>query len=52
LFSSHHEVAEAATAAKKMAKEKPGNSLFIERRRLHPHEVGGEHYHGAEAHYG
>jgi diguanylate cyclase (GGDEF)-like protein len=33
-FHSHHEVAEAATAAKKMAKEKPGNSLFIERRQL------------------
>lgn len=32
-FSSHHEVAEAAADAKKVAKEKPGNSLFIERRR-------------------
>ena len=31
-FHSHHEVAEAATLAKKMAKKKPGNSLFIERR--------------------
>jgi diguanylate cyclase (GGDEF)-like protein len=37
LFSSHHEVAEAATAAKKMAKEKSGNSLFIERRLGHQH---------------
>lgn len=31
-FRSHHEVAEAAAVAKKMAKKKPGNSLFIERR--------------------
>ena len=31
-FHSHHEVAEAAAVAKKMAKKKPGNSLFIERR--------------------
>jgi hypothetical protein len=31
-FHSHHEIAEAATLAKKMAKKKPGNSLFIERR--------------------
>jgi hypothetical protein len=45
-------VAEAATTAKKLAKEKPGNSLFIERRRLQLHEVTGEHYQGAEAHYG
>lgn len=37
LFGSHHEVAESASAAKKMAKGKPGNSLFIERRRL-PHQ--------------
>ena len=33
-FHSHYEIAEAATAAKKMAKKKPGNSLFIERREL------------------
>jgi GGDEF domain-containing protein len=59
LFGSHHEVAEAATAAKKMAKEKPGNSLFIERRRLHQrelieeqHKATGEQHVGAEAHYG
>ena len=31
-FHSHHEIAEAAAVAKKMAKKKPGNSLFIERR--------------------
>ncbi|MDP4027625.1 MAG: phosphodiesterase [Gallionella sp.] len=36
-FHSHHEIAEAATIAKKMAKKKPGNSLFIERREsAHP----------------
>jgi diguanylate cyclase (GGDEF)-like protein len=52
LFGSHHEVAEAATAAKKMAKEKPGNSLFIERRRLHVQKVAEVQHHGAEAHYG
>jgi diguanylate cyclase (GGDEF)-like protein len=34
LFHSHYAVAEAATVAKKMAKQKPGNSLFIERREL------------------
>ncbi len=52
LFSSHYEVAEAATAAKKMAKEKPGNSLFIEQRNLHPHGAT-EKQHGNEGvHYG
>lgn len=39
LFRSHHEVSEAATAAKKMAKKKPGNSLFIERRESPQHET-------------
>lgn len=59
LFSSHHEVAEAAMAAKKMSQKKPGNSLFIERRRLHQHEVieeqhevAGEQHTGAGAYYG
>jgi len=33
-FHSHHEVAEAASVAKKMAKKKTGNSLFVERREL------------------
>ena len=33
LFGSHYEVAEAVSIAKDMAKKKPGNSLFIERRR-------------------
>ncbi|MCK9200037.1 MAG: GGDEF domain-containing protein [Gallionella sp.] len=31
-FRSHHEISEAATIAKKMAKKTPGNSLFVERR--------------------
>jgi len=51
-FSSHHEIADAATVAKKLAKKKPGNSLFIERRRLQLHEVTEEQQEGAEAHYG
>ena len=33
-FHSHHEVSEAATIAKKMAKKIAGNSLFIEQRQL------------------
>jgi EAL domain-containing protein (putative c-di-GMP-specific phosphodiesterase class I)/GGDEF domain-containing protein len=31
-FFSHHQVSAAATAAKKMAKRTPGNSLFVEQR--------------------
>lgn len=38
MFHSHHEISEAATVAKKMAKKKPGNSLFVERRELRPNE--------------
>lgn len=34
-FTSHLEVAETASEAKKMAKGMPGNSLFVERRRQH-----------------
>ena len=52
LFGSHHEVADAATAAMKMAKEKPGNSLFIEKRRLHPHGVIEEQHESTGAYYG
>ena len=59
LFSSHHEVAEAAMVAKRMAQGKNGNSLFIERRRLHTpevseeqHQVAGEQHVGAGAYYG
>ncbi|MCR4298558.1 MAG: GGDEF domain-containing protein [Gallionella sp.] len=43
-FTSHHEIAEAATAAKKMAKKKPGNSLFVERRELQQPEVANAFY--------
>lgn len=52
LFATHYEVAEAATAAKKMAKEKPGNSLFIERRRLHSLDTGEEKHESAGVYYG
>ncbi|MGZ3237897.1 MAG: diguanylate cyclase, partial [Burkholderiaceae bacterium] len=31
-YDSHHQIATAATEAKRQAKKKPGNSLFIERR--------------------
>jgi diguanylate cyclase (GGDEF)-like protein len=51
LFRSHHEVAEAAMAAKKMAKEKPGNSLFIERRRQQLHDVAEQQQEIAGAYY-
>ncbi|MBI1886945.1 MAG: phosphodiesterase [Nitrosomonadales bacterium] len=40
-FHSHHEIAEAAAIAKKMAKKKPGNSLFIERRESRQLEMAG-----------
>jgi len=33
-FGSHHEVSDAVTTAKKLARKIPGNSLFIERREL------------------
>lgn len=52
LFGSHHEVAEAATTAKKKAQEKSGNSMFIERRHLPPLVMAEAHRQGAEAHYG
>lgn len=38
-FHSHHEVAEAAAVAKKMAKKKQGNSLFVERRESQQPEI-------------
>src|SRR3990167_654027 len=44
-FSSHHEIAEAAAIAKKMAKKKPGNSLFVERRELQQPEMAST-FHG------
>jgi len=43
-FSSHHEIAEAAAIAKKMAKKKPGNSLFVERRELQQPEMASIFY--------
>ena len=51
-FHSHHEIAEAASFAKKMAKKTPGNSLFIERRCLQRHSLAEEQYAVAEAYYG
>jgi hypothetical protein len=50
LFGSHHEVVEAATVAKKIAQKKPGNSLFIDRRRLHQRERAKEQHAGVEQH--
>lgn len=44
MFSSHHEISEAATAAKKMAKKTPGNSLFVERRELQQPEMANAQY--------
>lgn len=51
-FSSHHEVVEAATTANKMAKKKPGNSLFVERRRLHQRKMAETLHNHTKAHYG
>jgi GGDEF domain-containing protein len=51
-FGSHHEVSDVATLAKKMAKKKSGNSLFVERRRPRQHKIIEEQYLGAEVHYG
>ena len=52
LFNSHHEVAEAATAAKIMAKAKTGNSLFIERRRLQLHQMAEQQHEITGTYYG
>jgi diguanylate cyclase (GGDEF)-like protein len=38
-YFSHYEVSAAATAAKKMAKRTPGNSLFIEQRVTNPQSL-------------
>ncbi|MDD2914828.1 MAG: phosphodiesterase [Gallionella sp.] len=40
-FQSHHEVAEAAMVARKIAKKKTGNSLFVERRESLQPEMAG-----------
>jgi len=44
MFRSHHEISEAATVAKKMAKKTPGNSFFVERRELQQSEVANVQY--------
>lgn len=52
MFRSHHDVAEAVSAAKKMAKDMPGNSIFIERRSVSPRGSDGKACAAAEAYYG
>lgn len=52
LFGSHYEVTEAALAAKELAKKKPGNSLFIERRRVPLQNGMKTSGPGMDAHYG
>lgn len=44
MFSSDHEIADAASNAKQMAKKIPGNSLFIERRELQQSEMANAQY--------
>ena len=44
MFRSHHEISEAATAAKKMAKKTTGNSLFVERRESQQPEMANVNY--------
>jgi len=44
VFHSHHEISEAATSAKKMAKKTPGNSLFIEQRETLQAEIANVYY--------
>lgn len=44
MFRSHHEISEAASAAKKMAKKTPGNSLFVERRETRSAELAVANY--------
>ncbi len=44
MFCSHHEISEAATVAKKIAKKSPGNSLFVERRELQQPEMASAQY--------
>jgi GGDEF domain-containing protein len=52
LYESHHEIADVATVAKKIAKEKPGNGLFVERRTLHQHQLTELHISATEASHG
>ena len=50
-FRSHHEVAEAVMSAKVMAKEKRGNSLFVEQRRQQLHDIPEQQHDNAGAYY-
>jgi diguanylate cyclase (GGDEF)-like protein len=52
LFGSHYEIVEASITALQMAKKKPGNSLFIERRRIQPYGIAEQSNQGKEAQYG
>jgi diguanylate cyclase (GGDEF)-like protein len=52
LFDSHYEITEAVTTAKIMAKKKPGNSLFIERRHPNSYKVSETQRQNAEVFYG
>lgn len=52
LFDSHYEIVEAVTTAKIMAKKKPGNSLFIERRQPYSYKVSEKQRQNAEVFYG
>ena len=52
LFDSHYEITEAVTTAKIMAKKKPGNSLFIERRHPNSYKVNEKQRQNAEVFYG
>ncbi|NOU01111.1 MAG: GGDEF domain-containing protein [Gallionella sp.] len=52
LFDSHYEIVEAVTTAKILAKKKPGNSLFIERRHPNSYKVSETQRQNAEVFYG
>jgi diguanylate cyclase (GGDEF)-like protein len=52
MFRSRHEIAAAAVIAKERAKNKPGNSLFIKRQRLHSHKACRTQHELMEVKYG
>ncbi|HEY0665392.1 MAG TPA: GGDEF domain-containing protein [Gallionella sp.] len=52
MFPSRHEIAAAAVIAKERAKNKPGNSLFIKRQRLHSHKATRTQHELMEVKYG
>ncbi len=52
LFESQHAVTDAATDAKRLAKEKRGNSLFVERRHLFQHQVSEKQEGNSGVYYG